>query len=100
LVSKAELLIALLLGSTPRQNLQRIAGIKEHRTMVATKEEAFAELVREYENMWVAIIEVDGVEFVAGYGPTAVEAASEAAKKGHAQAMLFKVPSSKSRFVY
>jgi len=28
------------------------------------KEEAFAELVKEYEDMWVAIIEVDGVEFV------------------------------------
>jgi len=64
------------------------------------KEEAFAELVKEYEDMWVAIIEVDGVEFVAGHGTTAVEAASEVAKKGYPQAMLFKVPSSKSRFVY
>jgi len=41
------------------------------------KEEAFAELVKEYQDMWVAIIEVDGVEFVAGHGTTAVEAASE-----------------------
>ena len=64
------------------------------------KEEAFAELVKDYENLWVAIIETDGVEFVVGHGVTAVEAASEAAKKGHPQAMLFKVPSSKRRFVY
>lgn len=26
------------------------------------KEEVFAELVRAYENLWVAIIEMDGVE--------------------------------------
>lgn len=64
------------------------------------KETAFAELVRDYENLWVAIIEKDGVEFVVGHGPTAVEAAKEATEKGYPQAMLFKVPSFKTRFVF
>lgn len=57
------------------------------------KEEAFAELVRDYENQWVAIIEQDGKEYVVGHGTTAVQAANEAKEKGHDQPMLFKVPS-------
>lgn len=64
------------------------------------KESAFAELVRGHENQWVAIIETDGIEFVVGTGQTAVEAAKDAAAKGHPQAMLFRVPSSDVRFVY
>jgi heterodisulfide reductase subunit A-like polyferredoxin len=64
------------------------------------KESAFAELIRDYENQWVAIIDKDGVEFVMGTGPTAVEAAKEASEKGYPQAMLFKVPSFSSRFVF
>jgi hypothetical protein len=64
------------------------------------KESAFAELVRDHENQWVAIIETDGIEFVVGTGQTAVEAAKDAASKGHPQAMLFRVPSSDVRFVY
>jgi heterodisulfide reductase subunit A-like polyferredoxin len=64
------------------------------------KETAFAEVIRDYENLWVAIVEKDGVEFVMGHGQTAVEAAKEASEKGYPQAMLFKVPSFKSRFVY
>jgi hypothetical protein len=64
------------------------------------KETAFAALVRNHENQWVAIIEEDGVEFVVGTGKTAVEAANEATAKGHPQAMLFKVPSFHTRFVY
>ena len=64
------------------------------------KEEAFAELVREYENSWVAIIEEDGKECVVGHGPTAVEAANEASVKGYQQALLFKVPSFDTRFIY
>ena len=63
------------------------------------KEEAFAELVREYENLWVAIIERDGAEYVVGHGTTAVQAANEATEKGHSQPLLFKVPSFKSRLV-
>jgi len=65
-----------------------------------SKEEAFAELVREYENLWVAIIEKDEVEYVVGHGSTAVEAANEATDKGHPQAMLVKVPSFKTRFIF
>jgi len=64
------------------------------------KEEAFADLVREYENLWIAIIEKDGVEHVVAHGVTAVEASNEATRKGYTQPMLFKVPSFKSRFVY
>ena len=41
---------------------------------VIDKETAFAELVREYENQWIAIIEKDGKEFVAGSGQTPSEA--------------------------
>lgn len=64
------------------------------------KETAFAEVIRDYENLWVAIVEKDGVEFVMGHGQTAVQAAKEASEKGYPQAMLFKVPSFKRRFVY
>ncbi len=64
------------------------------------KEEAFAELVREYENSWVAIIEEDGKECVVGHGSTAVEAATEASAKGYPQVLLFRVPSFDTRFIY
>jgi hypothetical protein len=63
------------------------------------KETAFAELVRDYENLWVAIIDKDGEEFVVGTGKTAVEADKEALSKGYSQAMLCKVPSFNSRFI-
>ena len=64
-----------------------------------SKEEAFADLVRDYENLWVAIVEKDGVEFIAGSGTTAVKAVNEATEKGYPEAILFKVPSFKTRFV-
>jgi hypothetical protein len=63
------------------------------------KETAFAELVRNYENLWVAIIDKDGVEFVVGAGTTAVEAINEAKAKGYPLAVLCKVPSFDSRFI-
>ncbi|HET6979698.1 MAG TPA: DUF5678 domain-containing protein [Pyrinomonadaceae bacterium] len=66
----------------------------------ANKEEAFAELVRQYEDMWVALIETDGCEHVVGHGSTAVEAANDAKQNGHSEPTLFKVPSFSSRFVY
>jgi hypothetical protein len=50
--------------------------------------------------LWVAITDKDGVEFIVGHGPTAVEAANEASEKGYPQAMLFKVPSFKTRSVF
>ena len=71
-------------------------------TMPATidKADAFADLVMDYEDQWVAIIEKDDVEFVVGSGKTAVEAVNEAKLKGFPQAILFKVPSFHKRFVY
>jgi hypothetical protein len=71
-----------------------------------SKEDAFADLVRPYENMWVAIIEEDGVEYIVGHGSTAVEAANEATDKGYPQpqATLFRVPPfstpPNSRFIF
>jgi len=67
---------------------------------VLDKESAFADLIKDHENQWVTIIEKDGVEFVVGTGSTAVEAVKDAATKGYPQAMLFKVPSFKARFIY
>ena len=64
------------------------------------KETAFAELVREYENLWVAIIEKDGQEFVVGSGQTPKEALAEAKTKGFANAVLFSVPSFSQVLVY
>jgi hypothetical protein len=63
------------------------------------KETAFAELIKDYENQWVAIDERDGVEFVVGHGKDAVEAARDAESKGFPNAMLFMVPSFRSTFV-
>ena len=64
------------------------------------KETAFAELVREHENRWIAIVEKDGVSLIVGSGLTAVEAFSQAREHGHPQARLFKVPSFDVRLVY
>ncbi|MDX6444060.1 MAG: hypothetical protein QOH71_1134 [Blastocatellia bacterium] len=63
------------------------------------KETAFAELIREHEDQWVAIDERDGVEFIVGHGKDAVEAAHDADTKGFPGAMLFKVPSFTSTFI-
>lgn len=66
---------------------------------VIDKETAFADLIRDHENQWVAIIEKDGVEFIVGMGKDAVEAASDASEKGFPDAMLFKVPSFTATFI-
>lgn len=63
------------------------------------KETAFADLIRDHEDQWVAIDDRDGVEFIVGQGKDAIEAAREADAKGFPNAMLFKVPSFTSRFV-
>lgn len=63
------------------------------------KETAFAELIKNHEDQWVAIAERDGVEFIVGHGKDAVEAAREADATGFPNAMLFRVPSFDSRFV-
>lgn len=64
------------------------------------KETAFAELVRDYENLWVAIIEQDGQELIAGSGGTPTEALKEARAKGFSDAVLFSVPSFTQAFIY
>jgi hypothetical protein len=66
----------------------------------AIKEEAFAELIREYENLWVALIEKDGKEFIVGSGETPTEALSQARAKGFVNAVLFSVPSFSHAFIY
>jgi uncharacterized protein DUF5678 len=62
-------------------------------------ETAFAELVRDHENEWIAIDERDGVRFIVGSGRDAVEAAEDAEAKGFPEAVLFKVPSFSSAFI-
>ena len=62
-------------------------------------ETAFAELLREYEDQWVAIDERDGVRFIVGSGKDAVEAAKAADAKGFPDAVLFRVPSFSSTFI-
>jgi hypothetical protein len=64
------------------------------------KEEAFAELVREYENLWVALIEKGGEELVVGAGRTPKEALAKARDKGFTDVVLFSVPSFSSSYAY
>jgi hypothetical protein len=66
----------------------------------ANKEEAFADLVREYENLWVALIERDGKESIVGSGETPTEALAQAKAKGFTNAVLFSVPSFSQAFIY
>jgi hypothetical protein len=63
------------------------------------RESAFAELVRDYENLWIAIDEKDGVQVVVGSGRNAVEAVAAADANGFPDAVLFKVPSFRSTFI-
>lgn len=63
------------------------------------QETAFAELVRPYENLWVAIDERDGIRFIVGSGKDAVEAANDAEAKGFPDAALLRVPSFSSTFI-
>jgi hypothetical protein len=65
-----------------------------------TKEEAFAELIRQYENLWVALIEEDDQEVVVGAGKTPREALSDAESKGFTNTILFSVPSFSESYVY
>ena len=62
-------------------------------------ETAFAELVREYEDQWVAINDRDGVQVIVGSGKDAVEAARAAEAKGFPDAALLRVPSFTSTFI-
>lgn len=53
----------------------------------------FPNLIRDYENKWVAIVEVDGKEIVVGSGDNAGEATRQARNSGYLETLLFKVPS-------
>lgn len=53
----------------------------------------FPNLIREYENKWVAIVEVDGKETIVGSGDDASEATRQARSRGFLETILFKVPS-------
>ena len=64
------------------------------------KEEAFAELVRGYENQWVAIIEKNGKEEVVGAGQTPKEALNQAHENGFTEVVLFSVPSFSHSLAY
>lgn len=64
------------------------------------KEEAFAELIREYENLWIALVEKNGEEIVVGAGKTPSEALSQARDKGFTDTVLFSVPSFTESFAY
>ncbi|MCM3870432.1 MAG: hypothetical protein ND895_07065 [Pyrinomonadaceae bacterium] len=65
----------------------------------ADKETEFAELVRDYENQWIALVEKEGSKVVVGSGRDAVEAAQAAESNGFPDATLFRVPSFTSAFV-
>jgi hypothetical protein len=63
------------------------------------KETEFANLLRDYENLWIALDEKDGVKIIVGSGRDAVEAAEAAESKGFPNAALFRVPSFTSTFI-
>ncbi len=53
----------------------------------------FPNIIRDYENKWVALAEIDGKESVVGSGDDATEAAREAKAQGFLETVLFRVPS-------
>jgi Family of unknown function (DUF5678) len=63
------------------------------------KDTAFAELVRPYENQWVAIVELGGEEMIVGSGKDPAEALAEARTHGFEEALLFSVPSFAHSFI-
>jgi len=63
------------------------------------RETEFAELVRKYENQWIALDERDGVKVIVGSGRDAIEAAQTAEVNGFPNAVLFRVPSFTSTFI-
>ena len=63
------------------------------------QETQFAELVRNYVNLWIALDEKDGIKVIVGSGRNAVEAAASAEANGFPDAVLFKVPWFSSTFI-
>jgi hypothetical protein len=92
------LVIEAVIISRDSRESTKIKGVFMPATI--DKETAFADLIRDHEDQWIAFIEKDGVEFIVGTGKTAVEAVREASANGHPQATLFKVPSFKARFIF
>ena len=66
---------------------------------VEEAENAFADLVKAYENQWIAFIEKDGMRVIVGSGQNAVDAIASAEANGCPDAVLFKVPSLRTSFV-
>ncbi len=69
------------------------------RTQTEEQEMAFVEAMREYENRWIAFIEVNGTETIVGSGSDAVEAIAEAEARGFVDAVLMKVPRFDTSFI-
>jgi hypothetical protein len=67
---------------------------------VLDKETAFAERIRPDEKKWVALVEKDGEEIVAGSGETPAAALADAKEKGFTNTTLFSLPSFSETFVY
>lgn len=63
------------------------------------KDTEFAELVRPYENLWVAIAKDSGSEVIVGSGKDPSEALAEAKAHGFAETLLFSVPSFSQSFI-
>ena len=53
----------------------------------------FPDIIRAYENKWVAIAEIEGKETVVGSGDDATEATRQAKARGYLDTVLFRVPS-------
>lgn len=53
----------------------------------------FPDIIRAYENKWVAIAEIEGKETVVGSGDDATEATRQAKARGYLGTVLFRVPS-------
>ena len=68
-------------------------------TQTEEQEMAFVDAMREYEDRWVAFIEVNGAETIVGSGSDAVEAIAEAEAKGFVDAILMKVPRFDTGFI-
>ena len=66
---------------------------------VEEAENAFANMVKDYENQWIVFIERDGMRVIVGSGQNAVEAVASAEANGFPNAILFKVPSLRTTFV-
>jgi hypothetical protein len=67
---------------------------------VEEAETAFADAVKEYDNQWITFIEKDGLRVIVGSGRNAVEAVADSDAKGFPDAILLKVLSLTTSFVF